>query len=188
MIELALKRLDPRTLRLLMVAVVTITAVALGTYLIWPLATEYREASKALTMLERVARRGQAMDEEIRAAELRVTNLEKRLHGDMVNKSDNELEAFVLGRMQSISWRNDIELASVKPSKGSRVLDFEEVQFEVQVAGLYFDLFDWLRDLNRELGFVVVKRFTIRSTERQAAEPRLIATFTIVSYRGVASG
>ena len=176
--------LDPRTARLLMIAVAAIVAAALGTYVVWPMASEVLELSNTLTVLERVANRGEAMEDEIRAAELRVAELERELHGDMVDKSDNELEAFVLGRMQGISWRNDIELRSVKPSKGNRVLDFEEVRFEVQVTGDYFDLFAWLRDLNEELGFVVVKRFNLRATERNVSEPRLTATFTIVSYRG----
>lgn len=181
-----LKQLEPRVARMLMAAVLLLSAAALGSYAIWPLLKEARETASTLTLLERVNRQGRAIDQEILAAEQRVVGLERQLHGDMADKTDHELEAFVLGRMQGISWRNNVELQSVKPAKGGKVLDFEEVKFEVRVSGQYFDLYSWIQDLNAELGFVVVKKFHLRAAPGDAIEPQLTATFTVVSYRGLA--
>ena len=181
------QNLEPRVMRILSVAILVICAAALGSYVLWPMLKEVQDASETLTLLERVTNTGAEVDGEIKTAREKLADLEQALHGDMVNRSDHELEAFVLGRMQNISWRNQVELRSVKPTKGERVLEFEEVKFDVQVKGQYFDLFNWIRDLNRELGFVVVKKFFIRSDGNDLMEPDLLATFTVVSYRSAES-
>jgi hypothetical protein len=98
---------------------------------------------------------------------------------------DKQLEAFVIGRLQGISWRNHVELRGVKPGKGEVVRIFREVLFDVEVSGDYFDLFAWLQELRRELGFVVVKQFAIRPLERDKENPRLSVKLSIVSYRRV---
>ena len=53
----------------------------------------------------------------------------------------------------------------------------------MEVAGDYFDLYTWLQELGDKLGFVVIKSFNIRPLDARAAEPRLTARLTIVSYR-----
>ena len=62
---------------------------------------------------------------------------------------------------------------------------FEEVLFNVVVAGDYFDIFNWLQALDDELGFVVVKQFDLQPDPGNRTGERLRANFTIVSYREV---
>ena len=71
----------------------------------------------------------------------------------------------------------------VRPAKGSTIQALEEILFEVEVAGDYFDLYAWLQDLDNKLGFVVIKNFNIRPLSTVLNNPRLIAKLTIVSYR-----
>ncbi len=58
---------------------------------------------------------------------------------------------------------------------------FEEVPFEVEIVGGYFSLYDWLRDVEAELGPMVVKQYRISSEERDLTRMSL----TMVSYRSV---
>ena len=180
-----LQNLDPRMVRLLMVSAATVLAVALFTYVIWPEVKAYRSAVNDRTTLERVAEKGEALEQEIASMQLDVEAIGHQLHGDMVNLPDKQLEAFVIGRLQGISWRNNVELRGVKPGKGEVVRIFREVLFDVEVSSDYFDLFAWLQELRKELGFVVVKQFVIRPLERDKDNPRLSVKLTIVSYRRV---
>ena len=114
-----------------------------------------------------------------------VERLDRELHGDMVNTPENEMESLIIGRLQTNSWRNDIELLRVTPGKGNNVRVVEEVLFNVVVAGDYFDIFNWLQTLDDELGFVVVKQFDLQPDSGNRSGERLRANFTIVSYREV---
>jgi hypothetical protein len=109
--------------------------------------------------------------------------LSRTLHGDMANLPDKQLEAFIIERLQEISWRNQVELVSVKPRRGQVVPLFREVLFDVEITGDYFDLFAWLQSLAKELGFVVVKQYVIRPIDSDKESPRLSVNLTIVSYR-----
>jgi hypothetical protein len=101
----------------------------------------------------------------------------------MVNTPENEMESFIIGRLQTISWSNNIELLRVTPGNGTTVRMFEEVLFDVVIAGDYFDIYNWLQSLDDELGFVVVKQFDLRPVPGNMDDGRLNANFTIVSYR-----
>ena len=111
--------------------------------------------------------------------------LRRRLHGDMANLPPKEIEAYIIGRLQAISWRNRVELVGVEPNSGEMIESFREMLFTVRLAGDYFDLYNWLRDLGKELGFVVIKRYQMSPVDRNEEVPRLSAELTIASYRTV---
>lgn len=180
-----LQKLDMRTATLMMVGVTVLSMAALGMYVVWPEIRDYRKSLGTLEVLERVVQNGDVLGQEMTALQQEVDDLVKRLHGDMVNMPKNQMEAFIIGRLQGISWRNNMELRAVTPGKGDVVQMFEEVLFDVQVSGEYFDMFAWLQDLSEELGYVIVKQFSIAPEGREAADTRLSARFTIVSYREV---
>ena len=178
-----LKKMDPKTASLAMVGVTLLLLAALAMYVVLPEARDYRKSVSTLEILERVASSGDQLDQEMAVLREDVDGLQKRLHGDMVNMPKNQMEAFIIGRLQGISWRNNMELRSVKPGKGDAVQMFEEVLFDVEVSGDYFDLFAWLQELGDELGFVVVKHFAIKQAASAASDNLINARLTIVSYR-----
>ena len=178
-----LANMEPRKMVLLMVSAALLVAAALGSYVIWPQARSYQQSRNTLATLESVVSQQTGLGTQLASLENEIDTLQHQLHGDMVNLPDNEMESFVIGRLQGISWRNNIELLGVRPGKGGLIQGYEEVQFDVEVAGDYFDLYTWLQELDDELGYVVVKSFDIRPLDTRAAEPRLTARLTIVSYR-----
>ena len=180
-----IKQLEPRTAIMLMVAAVLLVATALGTWVIWPEVKEYRGSLNSRNTLEQLAGSGIDLEAQIAATREQVESLGHELHGDLADMPDNQMEAFIVGRLQNISWRNDVELQSVKPGKGQIVKVFEEIVFNVEITGDYFDLYAWLQDLGEELGFIVVKHFSISPLGTDKAAPRLRADLTIVSYREV---
>ena len=178
-----LKKMNPKTASLVMLGVTLLVLVALAMYVVLPEVKDYRKSVGMLEILERVASSGDQLDQEMAVLREDVDDLQKRLHGDMVNMPKNQMEAFIIGRLQGISWRNNMELRSVKPGKGDAVQMFEEVLFDVEVSGDYFDLFAWLQELGDELGFVVVKHFAIKQAASAASDNLINARLTIVSYR-----
>lgn len=178
-----LARMEPRTLVLGMVSIALLLATALFSYVLMPELKAYRKSNNDRKVLERVTESGEALKQEVGALKEEVEILSRTLHGDMANLPDKQLEAFIIERLQGISWRNQVELVSVKPRRGQVVQIFREMLFDVEITGDYFDLFDWLQSLAKELGFVVVKQYVIRPIDSDKESPRLSVNLTIVSYR-----
>ncbi len=176
---------EPRVLVLLMAASALLVIAALGSYVIWPEFRDFRKSMGTLSVLREVTSRGDDLERQMSLLKTSVDRLNRELHGDMVNTPAKEMESFIIGRLQTISWRNNVELLRVTPGQGSTVRVFEEVLFDVSISGDYFDIFNWLQSLDDELGFVVVKRFALQPDSGSDSGETLKANFTIVSYREV---
>ena len=68
---------------------------------------------------------------------------------------------------------------------GQRVLieGFTEMLFEVELAGHYGEIFSWLRDVRGDLGFVVIKQFSLERRDQALRDPLLTARLELASYR-----
>ena len=176
---------EPRVLVLLLVSSALLVIAALGSYVIWPELRDFRKSMGTLSVLREVTSRGNDLENQMALLKTSVDRLNRELHGDMVNTPEKEMESFIIGRLQTISWRNNVELLRVTPGHGNTVRVFQEVLFEVSISGGYFDIFNWLQALDDELGFVVVKRFALQPASGSEKGEKLKANFTIVSYREV---
>ena len=181
--NIQLTNFEPRTIALLMVSTAILVAAALGHYIIWPEIQSYNKSHIKVTSLESGASQQSSLSMQIEKLESKLTALQKQLHGDMIDLPDNQMESFVIGQLQGISWRNKIELLGVRPGKGSLIETLEEILFDVEIAGDYFDLYAWLQELDDQLGFIVIKSFSIHPHDTSLNGQRLIAKLTIVSYR-----
>ena len=101
----------------------------------------------------------------------------------MANLPLKQVESYVIGKLQKISWRNDVDLVSVKPATGQQVQIFSEVLFNIELIGEYDDIYRWLWDAKNELGFVVVKEYGMRRRDNVDNNPRLLTTVSLASYR-----
>ncbi len=182
-----LDRLTTRQLALIMGGALVLFTTTSFSHLIWPRIKGYRAALNSYTVLEQALSGGNLLEQQLDAARGAIEALGRRLHGDMADLPLNQMEAYIIGRLQRISWETHMELVSVRPGEGQTVLMFREVAFQVEVTGTYFDFFNWLRAVERELGFVVVKQFEISATDRREANPRLRVNLTMVTYRALSS-
>lgn len=180
-----LKRFEPRQLLLVMSGLVLLLLAVLITYLISPQIKEYRGMLKSRDSLKRVVVNNSSLVNQLQLEKKTVTELNKKLHGDMAGLPLNQIESYIIGRLQQISWQHNVELSGIKPSVGATVDSFQEVVFDVNLAGDYFNLYSWISDLNKELGFTVIKQFEMRPLEQNKVSPRLVAKLTMASYRGI---
>ncbi|MEE8427921.1 MAG: type 4a pilus biogenesis protein PilO [Gammaproteobacteria bacterium] len=180
-----LQKIAPKTFLLSMGGIVLLVAAGLFFSMILPQFKDYRASVHSRELLETVARTSGQLDQQLIAVEQAVERLGRQLHGDMMGLPEKQLEGFIIGRLQEISWRHGIELVGVRPGRGKKVQIFQELLFDVEVSGEYFAFFDWLREVGKELGFVVVKHYVIRPIETNKPNPRLSVNLTMVSYRKV---
>lgn len=177
-----LQRFELRQIYLIAGGVLLLVGAALITRMLVPQIKDYRQAAARLEALEAVAVAAPELPLALEEIEADVAQLEQRLHGDAARLPIQQMEAYVLGRLQEISWANGIELVSVEPAATQQVLMFREVRFEVEVAGTYRELYAWLRALRSQIGFIVIKRFQIAPRDRDSDPPVLLARITMASY------
>ncbi|NNF67714.1 MAG: hypothetical protein HKM98_09425 [Gammaproteobacteria bacterium] len=178
-----LSALDPRQRKLAAIGLVFIVSAVLSIYLVLPQVKSYLAKSASRQALLGIATSGAALPQEIAARTEAITRLSQRLHGDSANLPLRQMESFLIGRLQKISWDHDIELLSVRPGSGENVDDFQEILFSVELEGGYSSLYRWLWAVRQELGFVVIKDYSLDRVGEETRDPALRAKLTIASYR-----
>ena len=178
-------RLELRQLWLLGGGVLSVLVALLSTHAVRPQLKAWRVAVAAEAGLR--SQQEPPLEPILAQESEAIAELERRLHGEMADVPARELEAVVVGRLQSVSLRHEVELVSVRPGRGEQVEMFEELLFAVELSGRYTDLYAWLEDLRGELGFVVIRDFAIQRTNDEGTVPALRANLTVASYRTLGS-
>ena len=179
----ALQKIGTRELRLAVLGLgLVVTTIAVSAALL-PRVKAYSAAVKAVAVLEDANANTVDLEQQLQDRYTSIEELKFRLHGDMANLPLKQVESYVIGRLQKISWRNDVDLVSVQPAAGQRVQIFNEVLFNIELIGEYDDIYRWLWDAKNELGFVVVKEYGMRRNDSVDENPRLKTTVSLASYR-----
>lgn len=179
----ALEKLDDREFRLLLVGLGLVITIALASATLLPGFKAYRSAAAAVTVLEKANENSADLEQQLQEHHTSIEELKFRLHGDMANLPLKQVESYVIGKLQKISWRNDVDLISVKPASGQQVQIFTEMLFNVELLGEYDNIYRWLWDAKNELGFVVVKEYGMRRSNNDDENPQLTTTVSLASYR-----
>lgn len=180
-----LQKLNVRELHLMSLGLgAAITAAIVGS-LVLPQVAALRSASNMVSVLAEASQDSAELDRRLKDQHARNEELGHRLHGDMANLPARQVESYILGQLQMLSWNNNVELVSVRPSAGEQVKVFQEMLFRVELAGQYGDLYRWLWEARRDLGFVVVKELSLRRSDDVDEEPMLYANLNLASYRTV---
>lgn len=178
-----LKQLDLRQFQLLLAGIGTVLMAMAIVFAVVPPVNQYRTAAKTVAVLEEVSREGGELEVLLGQHGDGIEELKRKLHGDMANLPPKQVESYIIGKLQRISWGNDIELVSVAPAPGEKVQIFQETLFRVRLSGRYGDLYRWLSEARSELGFVVVKEFGLQRQDRADDDPLLLADLSLASYR-----
>lgn len=179
----AIEKLGAREFRLVVLGLGFVVTAAAVSITLLPGVKSYLANAKAVSVLEAANDTTVDLDQQLQARHAEIEELKFRLHGDMANLPLKQVESYVIGKLQKISWRNDVDLVSVKPASGQRVQTFNEVLFNVELLGEYDSIYHWLWDAKNELGFVVVKEYGMRRRDNVDENPRLLTTVSLASYR-----
>ena len=178
-----LAQLDSRQVKLLAGCGVVLIVAALFTYGVLPQIKELSALLDSRAVMSQVSPTPQGAQGEITRLTTEIEDLRQRLQGDMANLPIRQMESFILGRLQTISWRNDVALVGVEPAVGQSVEMYREVLFRVELSGDYFSLLKWLEDVSSELGFVVIKEYQFNVAGADPQDPELKTRLLIAAYR-----
>ena len=178
-----LRKLDMRQCYLLLGGVFLLLVVASTSFLTLPAFKEYRSAAEEQASLPPLPADTAELQSMLSEREEAIASRMKTLHGDMANLPLREVESYVIDRLQGIAWNHDVSLQGVRPASGQTVDTFREVLFKLDVEGHYMDLFAWLKELRRELGFIVIKEYRMTSKRSEGDQPVLLVQMTMASYR-----
>ncbi|MDH3589673.1 MAG: hypothetical protein OEQ74_09735 [Gammaproteobacteria bacterium] len=178
-----LTQMDARRRNLIALGLIGILVTGMLVYVVLPEIKEFHNKSTSRSALIGIATDGNDLLQQIDSRMQAIDELTQRLHGDSANLPPRQMESFVIGRLQKISWDNNIELISVRPGEGERVAEFREMLFKVELEGGYIPVHRWLWAVRKELGFVVIKEFSLVRADQSPVDPRLQATLTLASYR-----
>lgn len=142
-------------------------------------------ANRVVVTLNAAAQDGGRLEQHLKAKNQELEDLQFRLYGDMANLPEKQVEAYIIGRLQEISWRTRVELVSVEPAAGKQLQIFQEMLFNVQLVGQYRDLYRWLWDVRNELGYVVINEYSLKRNDDDDSEPELLARLSLASYRAI---
>lgn len=182
MIKELLKDFDPRLLSITLAAIIVLLSFAMIVYGIKPQYDTLVDNKQSLELLQTRMDDQRQLQQMIAQQQRDIETLQHELNGESGNLPINEMESYLIGRLQNLCWEADIQLISVRPGNNKRVIDFDEISFEVSVLGEYKKLYQWLNKLSENLGFVMVSQHKI-STARQRDNNNLNMDMTIVFYR-----
>ena len=185
MIQASLQQLDPRSLRLILALVWAVLAAALLMYALKPQVLSYRQGAASRHLLENRLGDEIQLKRDIDRVRLDIDALRQKLQGDVEDVPLNQMESYLIGRLQGVSWGANVELIAVKPGHAARVLGFEEMAFEVEVRADYQALYAWLGELAEKLGFILVKRYDIAPVSAGKEADQLRMQLTMVFYRKI---
>ena len=178
-----LKNIGIRELRLLLLGAGLILSAGMISALLVPKVKQFSAAPVEASVLEEAQANSPNLEQHLQERSARIEELKFELNGDITNLPFKQVESYVLGRLQKISWRNNVELVSVEPASGQQIQIFRELLFNIEIVGEYDDIYRWLWDAKNELGFTVVKEYAMRRRDDIDDHPRLLAEVSLASYR-----
>lgn len=174
---------DTRSLRLIIILVCFVIVIALLLYMVKPQYLNYKNKNEAYEMLNNQIHNQGQLQQSIDQTHERISELTLQLHGEAGNMPVNEVEAYLVGRLQELAWDAGIELLGVRPGYAKRVMSFEEISFELEVEGEYSNIYNWLAEIGDVLGFMLVTKYKMSLAGRSSDQKKINMHVTIVFYR-----
>ncbi|NIA19503.1 MAG: type 4a pilus biogenesis protein PilO [Xanthomonadaceae bacterium] len=178
--RLVKQEISPGMLYLFLVSMVLLASLASYLYLYKKPLAEYERLKQSHLILQRKTGNKLKVQAEIERLTREIKDIQQKLHGDTPALSANALVAYAIEKIDLISDQHKVQFVSVKPGTSKQVSRFEEVPFVIQVAGDYVNLYEWLYDLEKKLGPMVVKEYELKSDTRTK---KLSMELEMVSYR-----
>jgi Tfp pilus assembly protein PilO len=177
-----ISRYDRKELAIIITLIFFAMSALAFTYAVFPSVKTYRATTKIETTLSKVVENGDLLDNQLSQLGKDVASLERRIHGDMASLPEKEIESYVIGKLQRLSWQNNVQLIGIEPSVGETIESFRELLFRVNLSGDYHDMYQWLQDVSDELGFVLIKQYEMRPIDGTSRQPNLSVKLTMATY------
>lgn len=167
-------------LLLLMGSILLLTLLAAYLYLFKQSLADYRKSLQTLQSMKSEVQPGIPISSQIESTQLSLLQLQQRLEGQDPQLPLNQKFASMIGQLDAISSNHEVQLKAITPGEVINVFMFQELPINIEITGSYFSLFDWLQQVENDLGAVIVKQFEIiPNLETKNRSMKL----TLVSYQ-----
>ena len=180
MYKMLQQQVQPRMLMILLISSALMMTVASYLYVLKTPLKLLRESESTLVVLQNELQTGIPLQQQIAEQERVNQQLLVGLQGEGPLLPMNQMVVFVIGELDRIAERHHVNLASVTPGEPGKNFTFRVLSFEVEITGEYIKLFDWLKDVESELGPVVINEFEIEPVG-QSKEVKM--SLTIANYQ-----
>ncbi len=178
-----MRQVEPRSLGLILLLTSFLIVVAISLSVVKPQYKNFYDKSASFEMLRNQIDDQDQMQNVVELEREKIKDLQLQLHGEAGELPVNEIESYLVGRLQGLAWEAGIELSGVRPGLAKQILEFEEISFKVEVAGEYRNLYRWLKKIGDKLGFMLVSNYEISLDGRDREQENLKMKVTIVFYR-----
>lgn len=182
-IRSAISLMDNRQFYGVLISTVLLVTAATLSYGFLPQFKKYQKEQAVRSGLASNEASTHTLESQLKQKDEAISQRAQELHGDAANLPAREIEAFVIDRLQDLAWSHGVVLEGVKPESGQEVEPFQELLFKLEVRGHYNQLFEWLQELRKELGFIVIKEYRMNRVDQAQTNPELRAQITFASYR-----
>jgi Tfp pilus assembly protein PilO len=174
------KQVKPQMLATLLATLILLALLSGYLYVLKQPLKDFTQARNTLDLLENELQTGVPLGNQIGLFQQQITQLDQQLHGNKQKLPLNQMIVSVISQMDTIAASHHVKLISVEPGDVEKIYIFQELPFNVVVIGKYANLFDWLDQIGRDLGPIVIKNFEL-AAEPDSAMRRF--TLTLVSYQ-----
>ena len=179
------EKISQRNFTMILAGSLLIIFASVVSYVLLPQVKSYRSSIADLAILEKMVVNKNDIQQELNSLKVNIDLAKRKLKGDMADLPEKEMEAYIIGILQNISWDNQVNLIGVKPVKGGEINIFQEVLFNVKISGDYFDLYNWFVELRSQLGFIVIKNLNLNPVSSSENDNSLLMNLTIASYKTI---
>ena len=117
MIRENLITVEPRSLGLILLLISLVVVTAMALYLIKPQYQRFNANSNSFAMLNGQIDDKAQLQRAIDSERNKIKEMQLKLHGEAGDMPVNEMEAYLVGRLQGLAWAAGIELAGVRPDR-----------------------------------------------------------------------
>ncbi len=183
MYKILQEQVQPRTLVFLLVSIILLLLTGNYLYVIKSPFKNFWQHQQTLNLLQDDVQTGIPLQNQIERQQQLVKKLTIKLHGTAPKLAPNKMVAYVIGELDKSAKRHQINLTSVKPQNPETLFTFKEQPFQVEISGNYFSLFAWMKDIEKNLGAIVIKQFELSSGE-QGKERKMFLTIVAYQFEG----
>ena len=176
------QQVQPRMLAIVLISLVLLIIIAGYLYVIKKPLQALRQSEKTLYLLDNELQTGVPLESQIVSYQKLVEQLGKDLKGTGPQLPLNQMIASIIGQLDIIADHHKVKLISIKPGITEQIFTFQVLPFYVELSADYFSLYNWLRELEKELGPILIKKFKLR---KEGKSKQRSMSLTLVSYQFV---
>lgn len=161
MLEELTKTLTPRLLLLVMLAITSLTLSSAWSVLFKPPIKHYRELNERFQTLQQEAANPDTTAMDIQQLRQQIADLNTRLSetGREVLKGTSSLN--VMADLGNFAEQQQIQLLGITPGDPVKGNLYTEIPFQVELAGSYQHLFNWVHTLEHATMPLFIRQFSL---------------------------